>query len=504
MTECVHGLRLFDGLLEGAWRGQALVAEQARNGGPVHYLASSRRPVSRGPRWRRTLPHAAIARSTSAHAVRAARPPGPSPGPQDGPHSPRPRVGALQARALPAPAIARDGEHQQARGSADVPGARAESELGATDLSRARSNPALAAGCPAQGCGTPLPQPVKVVGVGSAGVDYLASVAAYPRPDEKLRTETLEVGRACAPSGAAGCRGGALRCRPHCGRAAAASDRGRRPQPAQRCAAQGCRQAVTEARRPPRAARRFRAVATAQMRSQLRRAWASRPTSCQRCAPAWAARQGAACGAARPACRWPADRWGCRRRVGSTSGIPLLTPRRLPRADRRRRPGRRHRQVGGAAWREGCHAPCPALGCMAAPKRPARPTEPPHSTRTSPASAPPDRSELREDGVNCRFMMRAAGHPSPFTYIIVDRQGGLRQRSGGSAWQCAPQAARLTRLPRPSVVVRWRPSRQLTLPPRPCRQHTDVHPHAGRTAGARGAGSRRGGRAAGGRRAGLL
>jgi hypothetical protein len=34
---------------------------------------------------------------------------------------------------------------------------------------------------------------VKVVGMGSCGVDYLASVAEYPRPDEKLRTEQLEV-----------------------------------------------------------------------------------------------------------------------------------------------------------------------------------------------------------------------------------------------------------------------------------------------------------------------
>jgi hypothetical protein len=47
---------------------------------------------------------------------------------------------------------------------------------------------------PAQGCTTPLPQPIKVVGCGSSGVDYLASVAAYPKPDQKLRTETLEVG----------------------------------------------------------------------------------------------------------------------------------------------------------------------------------------------------------------------------------------------------------------------------------------------------------------------
>lgn len=35
---------------------------------------------------------------------------------------------------------------------------------------------------------------IKVVGMGGCGVDYLAQVAAYPRPDEKLRTEKLEVG----------------------------------------------------------------------------------------------------------------------------------------------------------------------------------------------------------------------------------------------------------------------------------------------------------------------
>lgn len=33
----------------------------------------------------------------------------------------------------------------------------------------------------------------KVVGVGSCGIDYLAAVAAFPRPDEKLRTQQLEV-----------------------------------------------------------------------------------------------------------------------------------------------------------------------------------------------------------------------------------------------------------------------------------------------------------------------
>jgi hypothetical protein len=44
-----------------------------------------------------------------------------------------------------------------------------------------------------QGCQAQLPAPIKVVGCGSCGVDYLASVAAFPQPDQKLRTDTLEV-----------------------------------------------------------------------------------------------------------------------------------------------------------------------------------------------------------------------------------------------------------------------------------------------------------------------
>lgn len=31
--------------------------------------------------------------------------------------------------------------------------------------------------------------------------------------------------------------------------------------------------------------------------------------------------------------------------------------------------------------------------------------------------------ELQEDGVDTTHALRAAGHPSPFTYIIVDRTG---------------------------------------------------------------------------------
>jgi hypothetical protein len=39
----------------------------------------------------------------------------------------------------------------------------------------------------------PLDKAIKVVGCGSCGVDYLASVAAFPHPDQKLRTDALEV-----------------------------------------------------------------------------------------------------------------------------------------------------------------------------------------------------------------------------------------------------------------------------------------------------------------------
>ncbi len=42
--------------------------------------------------------------------------------------------------------------------------------------------------------------PAKVVGLGSCGLDYLAQVAAFPQPDEKLRTERLEVLPSLRPS----------------------------------------------------------------------------------------------------------------------------------------------------------------------------------------------------------------------------------------------------------------------------------------------------------------
>lgn len=50
-------------------------------------------------------------------------------------------------------------------------------------------------GEPVQGSQAALAKPIKIVGCGSCGVDYLASVAAFPHPDQKLRTDTLEVGK---------------------------------------------------------------------------------------------------------------------------------------------------------------------------------------------------------------------------------------------------------------------------------------------------------------------
>lgn len=38
-----------------------------------------------------------------------------------------------------------------------------------------------------------LQREIKVVGCGSCGVDYLASIATFPHPDQKLRTDALEV-----------------------------------------------------------------------------------------------------------------------------------------------------------------------------------------------------------------------------------------------------------------------------------------------------------------------
>ena len=36
---------------------------------------------------------------------------------------------------------------------------------------------------------------IKVVGLGLACWDFLAQVATFPKPDEKLRTQRIEVGR---------------------------------------------------------------------------------------------------------------------------------------------------------------------------------------------------------------------------------------------------------------------------------------------------------------------
>jgi hypothetical protein len=100
-------------------------------------------PPRSGPRKRTRTRQ--IARS--AHAVRPARPAGPSPGPQDGRCcTRRARLCALEAHALPAHTIDSGGEHQQAGGSAAIPGACAESASRALHRPRARSNPAFAAG----------------------------------------------------------------------------------------------------------------------------------------------------------------------------------------------------------------------------------------------------------------------------------------------------------------------------------------------------------------------
>jgi len=49
----------------------------------------------------------------------------------------------------------------------------------------------------------------------------------------------------------------------------------------------------------------------------------------------------------------------------------------------------------------------------------------------------PEYSELQEDGVSTELLLRAAGHPSPFTYIIVDRQGGSTADRCGSLLTCS-------------------------------------------------------------------
>ncbi|KAF8065876.1 STP13 [Scenedesmus sp. PABB004] len=56
-----------------------------------------------------------------------------------------------------------------------------------------RAAPPRAAAAGFEGCAAPLGRDIKVVGCGSCGVDYLASIAAFPAPDQKLRTDALEV-----------------------------------------------------------------------------------------------------------------------------------------------------------------------------------------------------------------------------------------------------------------------------------------------------------------------
>lgn len=61
------------------------------------------------------------------------------------------------------------------------------------DVMEAAERPAAHHTLIPQGCACPLPSPPRVVGMGGVGVDYLAAVAAFPQPDDKLRTEALEV-----------------------------------------------------------------------------------------------------------------------------------------------------------------------------------------------------------------------------------------------------------------------------------------------------------------------
>lgn len=65
-------------------------------------------------------------------------------------------------------------------------------ELGTAPRPRvlcAASPPQEAAGVAAR----PLESQGCIVGLGGAGIDYLAEVAAYPAPDDKIRTTTLQV-----------------------------------------------------------------------------------------------------------------------------------------------------------------------------------------------------------------------------------------------------------------------------------------------------------------------
>ncbi len=44
-------------------------------------------------------------------------------------------------------------------------------------------------------------------------------------------------------------------------------------------------------------------------------------------------------------------------------------------------------------------------------------------------------AEFQRDGVDTQFVLRASGAPSPFTYIIVVREGGCIR--GAASWQAA-------------------------------------------------------------------
>lgn len=45
--------------------------------------------------------------------------------------------------------------------------------------------------------------------------------------------------------------------------------------------------------------------------------------------------------------------------------------------------------------------------------------------------------ELLSDGVKTEFLLKAEGHPSPFTYIIVDKQGNNHISVAWGPYQCS-------------------------------------------------------------------
>ncbi len=97
------------------------------------------------------------------------------------------------------------------------------------------------------------------------------------------------------------------------------------------------------------------------------------------------------------------------------------------------------------------------------------------------------RCRAQADGVDTQFVLRAAGAPSPFTYIIVDRQGMLACASSSSfEMVLVPQSG----IASSDGERSWKPASQ---PPTTaflnlsCRRHTHLHPHPRRANAARGA-----------------